>query len=109
MGSAHSKWHVDVDSPAADVSIHGASNGVQLHPVLEVVDAVPKDAAAEPSVTMTEATQFFASVPEKDGVKTVMLAAASFAVHDAKRDVASNQKLSHESDTSKKFEFDLRS
>lgn len=53
-GAAYSKSVVDLKASVVDVSVSGASDGVEQHPNVETVDAVSKDALTEPEVTLTE-------------------------------------------------------
>lgn len=82
-GAAHSNFHVDADASVAGLPVSSTSAGVEKHPDVNIVHAVPK-ALAEPDVILTEGAQSFSSVLEQDCVETVDLAAPNADVVDTK-------------------------
>lgn len=88
-----------MDALFEDVSVRGASNGVEQHPDVEMVGAVPKRAPHEPDVTFPEGAQSSASILEKDCVETVDLAATNADGNDANAEAGMIKKFCHDSYT----------
>lgn len=63
--SSHSKFHVDVDGSIADVSVSGASDGVEQRLDIGIINAVRKVGLAKRNVTMIDDAQSYTSVPGK--------------------------------------------
>lgn len=95
--TAHSKSHVHVDSPVADVSLSKASDGVEKNADVEVVGAVLEDVQVESALILNRGAQPSTSVLENECVETFDWTASNEHVDDVKGGGVSSQNFSSSS------------
>lgn len=76
------------------VLVDGACIGVEKHPDLELLTAVPNDDPDSTKTTLTEGAKSFASVLTEEIIENVRLAAFNDNTEDAKKKSAPIQKIS---------------